>query len=189
MSAGLELRERVRGFTLIELIVVVALIAIMMGLAAPNFVRFQRSSELTGTANALLGSMAAARAEAMRRNRNAFVMPIDALSWRAGWRVFVDMNNDSAYTEGTDVLVMSEAAMPTSIATPGTGVNEFSDGTGKYVMFNGSGYPRKSDGSFITSSGLELSFDAKLRRRVILSPSGRLRVCDPVRDGETSCAP
>lgn len=173
--------SRRKGFTLIELIVVIALIAIMTGLAAPGFVRFQRSSELTGAANSLIGAMAAARAEAMRLNRNAYVYPVVTNDWTGGWRVFVDINGNAAF-DAADRLVMEDARMPPSVATPAAGLNQFSDGTNMYVMFNGSGFPRQSNGAFITSSGLELKYDDKLRRRVLMTLSGRMRVCDPVKE-------
>jgi type IV fimbrial biogenesis protein FimT len=177
-----------KGFTLIELIVVVALIAIMITLAAPSFVRFQRSSELTGVANSLIGAMSAARAEAMRRNRNAYVVPLTANDWTSGWRVYVDMNGNAAYDSTTDFLVIEEARMPGSVTTPAAGLNQFSDGSSMYIMFNGSGFPRQSNGAFIAASGLELKYDNSLRRRVVLTLAGRMRVCDPVKE-PTTCVP
>lgn len=185
---GAARHARPAGFTLIELIVVVALIAIMMGLAAPSFVRFQRSSELTGVANSLLGAMSAARAEAMRVNRNAYVYPLTANDWTSGWRVFVDMNGNASYDAASDRLVLEEAKMPGAVLTPTGGTNQFSDGTNMYIMFNGSGFPRQSNGSFIASSGLELKVNDTLRRRVLMTLSGRMRVCDPVKD-PTTCVP
>jgi len=180
-----------RGFTLIELIVVIALIAIMMGLAAPSFVRFQRSSELTSATNSLVGSMAAARAEAMKRNRNAFVLPLVADDWRGGWTVFVDMNANNAFDNGVDVLVMTEAALPGSISVPAptAGLNAFKYSTTTYIMFNGSGFPRQqAGGAFIVASGVEFMHDVKLRRRVVMTPAGRIRACNPVAEPGT-CVP
>jgi type IV fimbrial biogenesis protein FimT len=117
----------------------------------------------------------------MKRNTNAYVMPVTANDWSSGWNVFVDLDKNAAYNASTDYLVMSEARIPSRITTPVvTGVSRFSDGTNSYVLFNGSGFPRLSNGSFATSSSLEFFFDSTLRRRVIMNPAGRMRVCDPV---------
>ncbi len=56
-----------RGFTLMELMVVLAVIAVVMGLAVPNFNLYIRNSRLTGAANDLLASVTLARSEAIKR--------------------------------------------------------------------------------------------------------------------------
>ena len=48
------------GFTLIELMVTIALAAVLMTIAAPSFVQYQRNSELTSLTNSLLAAINAA---------------------------------------------------------------------------------------------------------------------------------
>src|SRR5688500_7599105 len=45
---------RSEGFTLIELLTTIVLAAILLAVAAPNFMAFQRNSELTSAANSML---------------------------------------------------------------------------------------------------------------------------------------
>lgn len=96
-----------RGFTLMELMVVLAVVGVIMGIAVPNFSLYIRNSRLTGAANDLLASVTMARTEAIKRqlpvgicataNPNA-TPPVcsgaAATAWRDGWVVWVDADND-----------------------------------------------------------------------------------------------
>ena len=65
-SFSLQQRGAGAGFTLIELMVTLAIAAVLMMVAAPSFVGFQRNSEMTSVTNSLLAAANAARAEANR---------------------------------------------------------------------------------------------------------------------------
>jgi type IV fimbrial biogenesis protein FimT len=77
---------RARGFTLIEVMVVVSILAILSAIAAPGF------RSLIGTMNAksaafdLIGDLTAARSEAIKRNQSTTVVPLDG-DWAKGWEV------------------------------------------------------------------------------------------------------
>ena len=95
------------GFTLIELMVTLAIASVLMMVAAPSFVGFQRNSEMTSVTNSLLAATSAARAEAMKTGMNALVVANgDGSSWSAGWTVFVDRDRDNAYSATADTTVM-----------------------------------------------------------------------------------
>lgn len=67
MSLGTR-RQRQRGVTLIELMVTVAVAAVLLAVAAPSFRTVVNNSRLTGHANTLLASAQLARSEAIKRN-------------------------------------------------------------------------------------------------------------------------
>jgi len=182
-----------RGFTLIEILVTFALLAVVLMLAAPGFISFQRNSELTTSANAFVAALSAARAEPMKRQLRAFVVPQDGASWQSGWIVFVDSNSNvtsGAMTmeAGTDIEVARHEALPSSIVvvTP-TGSTAFDDGGVKYAMFNGSGFMTLLGGGFPTggANALDLT-NGTDTRRIIANSTGRLRVCKPP-PTDTSC--
>jgi type IV fimbrial biogenesis protein FimT len=75
------------GFTLIELMVSVAVLAIVLALAVPNFQDFVRRNRLAATTNDLVSALALARSEAVKRAARVSVASAD---WRVGWQVFVD---------------------------------------------------------------------------------------------------
>lgn len=61
-------RERERGFTLVELMVTLAVLVILMAVAVPSFRSITLSNRLTTNANELVGAIQTARMEAIKRN-------------------------------------------------------------------------------------------------------------------------
>lgn len=61
------------GFTLVELMVVVAVLAVLQTLAAPAFSGLVSSMRLSTAANSLFSSLLLARSEAIKRNSRAVV--------------------------------------------------------------------------------------------------------------------
>jgi len=169
------------GMTLIELMVTLVVLAVMLAIAAPNFATFQRNSELTSTANSFIAALSAARAEAMKRQLDAYVFPGSPASpsedWNGGWFVFIDTNNDQTYTAGTDIIIQVQNTLPSSISASG-----LVDGTRHYARFSGAGFLRKLDGSFGLTTSIDFS-NASETRKVIAAPAGRFRVCKPADAG------
>lgn len=64
------MKNRAAGFTLIELMVTIAVAAVLTAMAVPSFTRFAVSSRLVNHTNDLIGNLNIARSEAIRRNRN-----------------------------------------------------------------------------------------------------------------------
>jgi prepilin-type N-terminal cleavage/methylation domain-containing protein len=58
-----------RGFTLVELMVAIMVLAILLGLAVPSFRDASLGSRLAGYANDMVASSQLARSEAVKRNR------------------------------------------------------------------------------------------------------------------------
>ena len=63
----------VRGFTLIELMVTVAVLAIVLTIAVPSFSNLIQSSRTNALVNELNGTLQIARSEALKRRKNVIV--------------------------------------------------------------------------------------------------------------------
>lgn len=178
-----------RGFTLIELMVTLALVAIMMMLAAPNFTAFQRNSELTTTANNFLATLSAARAEAMKRQLRTFVIPADGSNWSSGWVSFVDVNSNVSTTalssDSGDIILSRVDGLPPSVVIDTTSATSFVHSGVRYAMFNGSGFMTLIGGGFPSGGAHSLDFTSGTgeTRRVLASSAGRIRVCKPTDAG------
>lgn len=112
------LRAR-RGFTLVEVMIAVAIMAILLGIAIPNLQDATLSSKLSTIANNLTGSALLARSEAGKRNTNiTLCVSTNGTScttggWEQGWIVMCKTANattcDSAGS-GSIVILHQKAA-------------------------------------------------------------------------------
>lgn len=64
-----------RGFTLIELMVTLAVAAILLTVAVPNFQRFIKCNALSARTNGLVADLQLARSEAAKRGANVSICP------------------------------------------------------------------------------------------------------------------
>lgn len=183
-----------KGFTLIELMVTLAVAAILMVIGVPSFLAFQRNSELTSAVNGLVAGIAAARGEAMKNGRFAGVVPADAANWNGGWVVFVDNNNDGVFTEGSaDTTILRQAGLPSYFTVSANGTAKEGQSDAPYIRFDASGYPKKKGGGFgalnisIARNDLGTSETLNQTRRVIISLSGRVRSCRPASATDAKC--
>lgn len=93
------------GFTLIEAMVVVALLAIVGTLAAPSFRAFLGTMNAKSVAFDLINDLSMARSEAIKSNWRVRVVPA-AGGWSQGWNVVRDAGPPG--DPDSDVLVLRE---------------------------------------------------------------------------------
>lgn len=180
-----------RGFTLIELVVTIAIVAILMVVAVPSFTTYQRNSELTAHANSLLAAINAARTEAMKRGRYAMVVPTDGVNWSSGWVVFVDIDRSQVYSAATDVTIFVAPPPPSYLTITGNGA---AGAAAPYIMYDAAGYSRNKIGGFgaltfeLKRSDVSGAEQLVQTRRVKISSMGRAKVCTPKTAGDTDCS-
>ena len=101
-----------RGVTLVELLVAVAVVAILLVVALPSFEATFRSNRLSVTSNELIASLALARSEAIRNTRSGGICASpDGLTcgddWNQGWLVWSDRDGNGAIA-ATEVVRFSQ---------------------------------------------------------------------------------
>lgn len=99
--------HRMAGFTLIEMLVALVILAILVFVALPNFTMWIQNTKIRTTAQDLLNGLQLARAEALRRNARVelaltdaepMVANVGALPVTSGRNWIVRVNTGGAYT-------------------------------------------------------------------------------------------
>lgn len=102
--------SRYAGFTVIELMITVALLAILVGIAAPSLRDLTMNARITSQANDLMTDLAVTRGEAVKRGvRTAICTSTGGTActtsnWQLGWIVFVDPDGDGLVGAPTDII-------------------------------------------------------------------------------------
>lgn len=112
MRAASPLPLHPRGFTLIELMVTIAVLAILLTLAAPSFATLLRQWRLTSAAETLAGDLRLARSTAIRTSRPVTLCARNGDecgaggNWAtSGWLMFSDLNDNGLLNAGEPLIV------------------------------------------------------------------------------------
>ena len=153
------------GFTLVELMVVVAVLAILAGLGAGNYRNVTAKTRVGGAATDLRLAIELTRSEALKRGQRVSLLPVGG-DWAAGWMVVVDANGNRQ-ADADEPLLLRHARLNASTrvsvnTTPG------------YLAFGASGTPQQYSGAFLAAT-LELC-DTGNARGIVLARTGRPRM-------------
>ncbi|MEZ5499272.1 MAG: GspH/FimT family pseudopilin [Steroidobacteraceae bacterium] len=192
LSARVRTRTA-RGFTLLELMVVLAIAAVVLGLGAPSFGEFRRNARLTAAANDLLTGIQQARSEAIKRQRpvalcaSANPAAANAVCANgndfAGWIVFEDGNND-CQRDAADALLGSGGRGDAALTSTGDGRCLTFASNGYLATF--AGQPSATRLALCDERGLALQSgtNQSAARGIAIGPTGRAEITrDPARLG------
>ncbi|MGG2395983.1 GspH/FimT family pseudopilin [Pseudomonas sp. SH1-B] len=109
-----------RAFTLIELMVTLAVLAVVISLAAPSFSNMLQENRLSALTNELQGALQLARSEAVKRRANVAICRSNAdhddcengTNWAGGWLMMT----------GNDVLKVWDPVQGVVVTGPNTGI-------------------------------------------------------------------
>lgn len=165
------------GFTLIELMITLAVAGVLLMVAVPSFVQFQKNAQLSDATSSFVSAANSARANAMKRGMNTYLIPATGNDWKAGWIVYTDTNWNSTYDAGTDELVVQHEALAADITITTPGASTLADSS-PYLKFNAGGYPGiKLNGNAPGGGTIVMNNTTPRSVSIILDPAGRLRSC------------
>lgn len=187
-----------RGFTLIELMVTIAMVVILGTLAAPSFQQTIASSRLTTATNDLYTSLAQARSLAIKRGERVTVCKSEnstscstdvTTTWSVGWVTFVDgtRSTTASIDTGETVSYVIQATDPAIVIRGNNALNI-------YVSYSPDGQSKTIDGGFqvgtlqICSTSPALSNDNRARR-ITINIAGRATITKPTGISAACAAP
>lgn len=137
------------GFTLLELIITVAVISLVMAFAIPSMTTFNQNDRLTTNINALVGHLAYARSEAVKTSQQvSLCSSSDAATctgtgWEQGWMIYADANGNGAFNAGTETILRAQQALDGGNTLTATGA------IGSQVTYDYRGFATTTTGSFL----------------------------------------
>ena len=167
-----------KGFTLIELIITIAIAAIVMAIGVPAFQDMIRNNRIIAQTNDVMSALNFARSEAIKRGRPVVLCKSSggaacatSGNWDQGWMIFVDTDNNAAVDSGEEILRVHDAL---------TGGNTL-EGNGNvatYISYSSDGVTRLKNGGGFQSGTLTFSLcnSSKQKNTILISDTGRARI-------------
>lgn len=152
-------RPAYAGFTLVEMLTVVSILAIVLTAAAPLFRSFTAGQRMKATAFDLTSALLLARSEALKRNSSVQISR-SGEHWNSGWRVSVlstdgtlsthsEVGSSLSFAGAPDAIVfnahgrVSSPVEPVQIELSSTAA----DGSRRCIALSLSGHARSSKGA------------------------------------------
>ena len=187
----LTLQSRQKGVSLIELMIGLAVMAILLFIALPSFRLWMQNTQNRSAAESILNGLQLARAEAVRYNTGVRFSLTDATG-QAAWSVGcvlvttecpATIQSKSAAEGTANARVGTDATVPPTPLTAGFYATALTAGAGlpNGVTFDGMGrVPIANIGTDIARIDITNVVEAGARRYVVtIGSGGIIRMCDP----------
>lgn len=177
MKSLLLRQKSMRGFTIIELMVAVAIVAILATLAGPSMSELIERRRLASQTEAITDLLQLARSESIKHSSSSALREV-AVTVSPGTNWFVGLRNGNAACADAASCVLNEG---------GTNVSRYLTNTAcascklvapaelQVIVFSFRGMVEAGD----ANRTIEVESPRGYRTRIVLSPIGRVNVCTP----------
>ena len=160
--------RRKSGFTLVELMVVVAIVAVLAAVGVPSFRDMLLNQRLATAAQGFNSALSFARMEAIQRAQSVKVTALAGNNWSDGWVV-------RAGPEESPETLRRFDRLPQGVSVDTTLGGGFAQG----LRYDSNGFSRQTAKSGFSAGCLTLKADTGRRASIIVSASGRAKICNP----------
>jgi type IV fimbrial biogenesis protein FimT len=182
--------KRQTGFTLTELMVVIAIVTILLTVGIPSFTYITNSYRMSAEVNSLLGDLQYTRAEAIKEGQyvTACASTDGATcsgtnTWQTGWIVYSNPNNNNAPAAGSVLRVQA------AFTAPKTADTFIASGAISAITFNREGFAFTAAGFPNTTITLhERTANPVWTRCLWITPVGLMTTETPANNLSGTCA-
>ena len=179
-------RQQARGFTLIEAMVSVAILAVLAALAAPSFRTITERMKVSTVTDEMSASLTLARGTAIQNNGNVTLRKLtDAeagltgvctttQNWSCGWRVFRDTDGDGTLDAGEEIVYTFPITNQVTVMRSVNGASMTANRWGQLAGVNAVGF---------TISPTATGVSSPATTTLCVNSGGRIRLLE----GEVAC--
>lgn len=168
-----------RGFSLVEAVICLALVSIVLGYAVPSFRTMVKRSEATAAINWVVTAVAFTRHAAIVRGVTVTLCPSSdgrtcGGRWHEGVIVFTDENRNHTIDREDELLHRSGFPVDGATLTWRSFRNR------QYLQMRGDGFTHYQNGNFVYCPGDK---DSRFARQLVINMQGRARTSSDI-DGD-----